>query len=116
MGAQPKGAVRALLAKHLSAQPALPEPELEPEVAELEAEDLASVIAGLQTIDATPPPRAPRSAVAVSDDEGRAWRAQTGWAQGRRNDAARYKRARYRLANISSRFATSASTAHTSSM
>jgi putative thioredoxin len=48
MGAQPEGAVRALLAKHLSAQPAAPEPELEPEEAELEAEDLASVIAGLQ--------------------------------------------------------------------
>ena len=49
MGAQPEGAIRALLAKHLSAQVAAPEPELEPEQeAELDAEDLASVITGLQ--------------------------------------------------------------------
>jgi putative thioredoxin len=55
MGAQPEGAVRALLAKHLGAQPAIPEPEPEPEETDLDAEDLASVIAGLQAaINADP--------------------------------------------------------------
>ena len=47
MGAQPEGAVRALLAKHMSAQPALAEPELEPEE-DLADEDLEAAIAGLQ--------------------------------------------------------------------
>ena len=47
MGAQPEGAVRALLAKHMSAQPALGEPELEPEE-DLADEDLEAAIAGLQ--------------------------------------------------------------------
>ena len=47
MGAQPEGAIRALLAKHVSAQPAPAEPELEPED-DLAAEDLEAAIVGLQ--------------------------------------------------------------------
>ena len=46
MGAQPEGAIRALLAKHLSA--AAPEPELPEPEAELEGEDLEAVLVGLQ--------------------------------------------------------------------
>lgn len=46
MGAQPEGAIRALLAKHMGAAPAPePEPEAEPE---LGVEDLAALISGLQ--------------------------------------------------------------------
>jgi len=45
MGAQPEGAIRALLAKHVGAAPAEPEPEPEPEFFE---EDLEAVIIGLQ--------------------------------------------------------------------
>ena len=44
MGAQPEGTIRALLAKHLGAAPAEPEPEPE----ELGGEDLGAVITGLQ--------------------------------------------------------------------
>lgn len=47
MGAQPEGAIRALLAKHVSAQPAPAGPELEPED-DLAAEDLEAAIVGLQ--------------------------------------------------------------------
>lgn len=43
MGAQPEGAIRAMLAKHVSAAP--PEPEPEPD---LDAEDLSAVIGALQ--------------------------------------------------------------------
>jgi putative thioredoxin len=52
MGAQPEGAIRALLAKHAGAAPAEPEPELE---LDPESEDLGLVIDGLQTeIEANP--------------------------------------------------------------
>jgi putative thioredoxin len=47
MGAQPEGAIRALLAKHLGAE--APEPEPEAELAEEEGEDLGALIAALQT-------------------------------------------------------------------
>ena len=43
MGAQPEGAIRAMLAKHITAAP--PEPESEPD---LDAEDLSSVIGALR--------------------------------------------------------------------
>lgn len=45
MGAQPEGAIRAMLAKHVVAAPA--EPEVEPEP-DLDAEDLTAVIGALQ--------------------------------------------------------------------
>lgn len=58
MGAQPEGAIRALLAKHLGAQPAAaPEPEPEPE-ADLDAEDLGALIVSLQAAIKADPKKA----------------------------------------------------------